>query len=255
MKKLLRRFRHSAFRALAWLESRYDRVYLVAEVPLHHARPEPWDLPNYVQPRDGRLRVLEIGSREVTGPSKARELFAAANADYVGFDYYPGRNVDVVGDVHSLASHFAEGDKFDIIYSIASFEHFAMPWIVALEIAKLLRVGGVVYVKTHFSFGTHERPWNFFQFSDMGLRVLFPRTLGFECLESGMSNPIVGRFSSLADRSLRFQPVIGLYCGSEYLGRKVEDARAFNWSSVSVEEVVMGTTYPAPAKTALNATP
>jgi hypothetical protein len=248
MKKFLKRLGRSGFTTLAWLESRFDRAYLVNDVQIHHTRPEPWDLPHYVQPRDGRLRVLEIGSREVTGPSKARELFADANADYVGFDYYPGRNVDVVGDVHRLASYFGESDKFDIIYTIASFEHFAMPWIVALEIAKLLKVGGVVYVKTHFSFGTHERPWNFFQFSDMGLRVLFPRALGFECLESGMSNPIVGRFSALADRSLRLQPVRGLYCGSEYLGRKVEDPQAFDWSGVSVEEVVMGTTYPAPAK-------
>jgi hypothetical protein len=34
-------------------------------------------------------------------------------------------------------------------------------------------VGGVLFVETHFSFSSHERPWHFFQFSDMALRVLF----------------------------------------------------------------------------------
>src|SRR5258706_1991733 len=62
------------------------------------------------------MRVLEIGSREVTGKSNVRERFA--NARYVGFDLYAGRNVDVVGDAHKLSSYFA-GEKFDLIYSSA----------------------------------------------------------------------------------------------------------------------------------------
>lgn len=194
--------------------------------------------------RSSGLRVLEIGSREVTGPSTARTQFA--NAEYVGFDYYPGRNVDIVGDVHHLSSYFKQGEKFDIIYTVACFEHFAMPWLVALEISKMLKVGGMLFVATHFSYGSHERPWNFFQFSDMGLRVLFSSALGFECIEAGMSGPIVGRFSAFTDKSVRFQPIKGLYCGSEYFGRKVRDEPSFDWNQVAIDEVVAGTTYPAP---------
>ncbi|MGC1781170.1 MAG: methyltransferase domain-containing protein [Acidobacteriaceae bacterium] len=205
------------------------------------------ELLRYVRSSEGvRLRVLEIGSREVTGPSKAKQDFANAGAEYVGFDYYPGRNVDVVGDVHRLSSYFDDDQKFDIIYSAACFEHFAMPWIVAVEVSKMLKVGGVLLVQTHFSFGAHERPWNFFQFSDMGLRVLFPDSLGFECMEAGMSNPIVGRFSSLAESRLRYQPIRGLYCSSEYLGRKVRDVKSFDWNRTSVAQIVSGTTYPPP---------
>ena len=189
-------------------------------------------------------RVLEIGSREVTGPSDARSKMPMAT--YVGFDYYAGKNVDVVGDVHRLSSYFEDGDKFDIIYSEACLEHFAMPWIAAVEIAKMLKVGGTLYVVTHFSYSSHERPWNFFQFSDMGLRVLFSSALGFECIEAGVSNPLVGRFSSLADEHLRYKRVTGLYCHSEYLGRKVREVPAFDWSHVDLMEVVSGTTYPAP---------
>jgi hypothetical protein len=121
-----------------------------------------------------------------------------------------------------------------------------MPWIVATEIAKLLKTGGIVLVKTHLSYGSHERPWHFFQFSDMALRVLFSPALGFECIEAGASNPMVGRFSSLAVGSLRFTPVTGLYCGSEFLGRKVKDVSQFDWDDVNLDQVVGATKYPSP---------
>jgi ubiquinone/menaquinone biosynthesis C-methylase UbiE len=191
------------------------------------------------------MRILEIGSREVTGASDARKRFA--KAEYVGFDYYPGPNVDVVGDAHKLSEYFKD-QKFDVIYTSACFEHFAMPWIVATEISKLLRVGGILFVETHFSFSSHERPWHFFQFSDMALRVLFSPALGIECIEAGMSNPIIGRFSSLADEYLRFRRVPALYCHSEFLGRKVREIEDFSWASVDLQQVVGETTYPEPAK-------
>ena len=189
------------------------------------------------------IKVLEIGSREVTGKSDARKRFS--NAEYVGFDYYPGPNVDVVGDAHKLSQYFGN-ERFDIIYSSAVFEHFAMPWLVATEITKLLKIGGIIFVETHFSFSSHERPWHFFQFSDMALRVLFSPALGIECIEAGASNPIVGRFSSLADDYLKFRPVAGLYCHSEFLGRKIRDVNQFDWRDVSIEEVLGRTRYPLP---------
>lgn len=188
--------------------------------------------------------VLEIGSREVTGRSDARARFAAA--DYTGFDYYPGNNVDVIGDVHHLEACLGDR-RFDLIYTKACFEHFAMPWIVTPQIARLLKVGGRVYVETHFSFSSHERPWNFFQFSDMGLRVLFPPALGIECIEAGMSNPMVGRFSRLADPYLRYGAISGLYCHSSFLGRKVREVEKFSWQDLVLDDVVAHTRYPEPA--------
>lgn len=186
------------------------------------------------------LRILEIGSREVTGPSKIRErLF---NADYVGFDFYPGDNVDVVGDAHKLSLYFDE--KFDIIFSLACFEHFAMPWVVAQEVNKLLKVGGFVLIETHFSYSSHERPWHFFQYSDMGLRALFPPAMGIKCLDAGMSNPIVGRFSSFAVKYLRRKPVTGLYCHSEFLGQKISAADDFSWEKLDLADVVGDSSYP-----------
>lgn len=226
------------------IESKFDSRYFSPDVQapklVGHG---VWQEYLYSQFARPGLRVLEIGSREVTSRSIARDRFAPA--EYVGFDYYAGPNVDVVGDAHKLSSYF-NNEKFDLVYSSAVFEHLAMPWVVATEISKLLKVGGTVFVETHFSFSSHERPWHFFQFSDMALRALFSRAMGFECVDAGMSNPIVGRFSSMADNYLRHKPVTNLYCHSEFLGRKVRDVGHFDWSGVDAAQVADNTTYPAP---------
>jgi len=227
------------------IENRFDKKSLAGDVPMSiivsHTK---WQSYLYEIGNKQGMRILEIGSREVTGPSSARNKFD--QAEYIGFDYYPGKNVDIVGDAHQLSSYFKVDEKFDIIYSSACFEHFAMPWIVAIEISKMLKVGGIVFVETHFSFSSHERPWHFFQFSDMALRILFSKALGFECIEAGMSNPIVGRFSSLADEYLKNKKVAGLYCHSEYLGQKIRNVENFDWKTVDLIDVIGGTKYPAP---------
>lgn len=242
---LSRKIGKKAYLALARGESLFDRFFLAKDVPLSKiAGHQKWQEYLYSIGNKEGCRILEIGSREVTGPSKARQQFS--KAEYIGFDFYPGDNVDIVGDAHRLSSYFQQQASFDLIYSAACFEHFAMPWVVALEIAKLLKVGGIVFVETHFSFSSHERPWNFFQFSDMGLKVLFSSALGFECIEAGMSNPMIGRFSALADDYLRYHPVPGLFCHSEYLGRKVRHVQSIDWATLDLAEVVGDTKYPNP---------
>lgn len=227
------------------VEARFDKYYPVPDVPISTTIAHKAWLEHLRQlGNESGKRILEVGSRESHYPAFGRQAFG--HAEYVGFDYYPGKNVDVVGDAHRLSSCFEGEERFDIIFSSSCFEHFAMPWVVAVEMARLLKVGGFVFVETHFSHSSHERPWHFFQFSDMGLRVLFPPALGFECVEAGMSNPLVGRFSSEADLYLRNQPVRGLYCHSQFLGRKVRDVRELDWGRLELAEVVGNTTYPLP---------
>jgi SAM-dependent methyltransferase len=194
---------------------------------------------------DPAVRVLEIGSREVVSASFWKRYIPCA--DYTGFDYLPGANVDVVGDAHQLSSYFPEA-VFDVIISSAVFEHLAMPWLVAEEISKILKVGGLVGIETHFSFAEHEMPWNFFQFNSEGLKILLNEQLGFEVLDAGMSNPMVGRFSIDASEYLVGKPIGGLYCHSSILARKnkqvLDKASApFNWRRLS-SAIRSGSSYP-----------
>lgn len=241
--ELLRRLAARAMRVVgsfAVYPFRFRKNRIPAPTWVGHAQ---W--PDYLAEKFNKegVRILEIGSRDVTG-HPLRSKFPLAS--YTGFDFYPGNNVDIAGDVHRLSSYFPPGEKFDLVFSSAVFEHLHMPWVVAIEISKVLAVGGFVFVETHFSFSSHERPWHFFQFSDMGLRSLFNRSLGFDLIDSGMSNPIVGYFDHTSDRNLRYRPVAELYCHSGILCRKRCDHLDFDWTSVDIDGVVEGSRYPPP---------
>jgi len=248
MKKLVIKILKLFYQIILKGESKFDGRYFDKDILSGKINHERWQ--GYLSELANKegMRILEVGSREVTSTSDARKIFSKAS--YTGFDLYPGPNVDVVGDAHRLSSYFNAGEKFDLIYSSACFEHFAMPWQVAKEISKLLKVNGLVFVETHFSFSTHERPWHFFHFTDMGLKVLFSKAMGFECIEAGFSNPVVGRFSSLAAKYLVNRPVAGLYCHTEFLGRKIKDVENFYWENADITDLTDGTRYPAPKKEA-----
>jgi SAM-dependent methyltransferase len=193
------------------------------------------------------LRVLEIGSRAVVSDSLWRSVIP--QADYVGFDIQEGHNVDIVGDAHRLSDYFAE-ESFDVVISFAVFEHLAMPWIVAEEIAKVLAPGGHLCVETHFSYSEHELPWHFFQFNNRALEMLFCPELGFEVIDSGLDSPIVGRFSQFAADYLRGREVPDLYCHSSIIAKKTSACRAdltegtFDWRSV-LRRITTETSYPS----------
>ena len=196
----------------------------------------------YIQERfdmDGK-EILEVGSRNKRGVPGIKQLFSKAN--YTGFDIYPGVNVDVVGDAHELSKYFDK--KFDLILSSAVFEHLAMPWKVSTEMIKLLKMGGCIFIETHYCYSSHARPWHFFQFSENALDVLFPEKFGIKCLRKGCSNLIEGRFSEYASEYLQGRQVPGLYCHSEYLGQKVNEIDNLSWDRVCLEDVVGTTKYP-----------
>lgn len=141
MNKLLKQILLNFRKLPLLIESRFDKEFLAPDVPMSRlVSHQKWAKYLYEIGNKPGMSVLEIGSREVTGASNARKEFS--KAEYVGFDYYPGDNVDIVGDAHKLSSYFENGKQFDIVFSSAVFEHFAMPWIVATEIAKILKVGG-----------------------------------------------------------------------------------------------------------------
>lgn len=158
-----------------------------------------------------------------------------------------GANVDVVGDAHCLSSYFAPG-SFDLVISFAVFEHLAMPWIVAEEISKILKVGGHVAVETHFSFSEHELPWHYFQFNSNALGALFNEELGFRCIDRGHDTPMVGRFASGAAPYLVGSGVGNLWCHYSIISKKIKEVvisdQVFEWRS-ALRGVVANTCYPS----------
>ena len=191
------------------------------------------------------IKILEIGSRAVNSDSLWK-IFTP-DSSYTGFDYLEGKNVNVIGDAHRLSDYFAP-DSFDIVISFAVFEHLAMPWLVAEEIAKVLKLNGLVCVETHFSFSEHELPWHFFHYHPNALEIIFCKELGFETIDSGLDNPIVGRFSNYASPYLKGKLVPDLYCHSSIVTRKtahcIERNDIFDWRKV-LKRLNAESSYPA----------
>ncbi len=168
--------------------------------------------------------ALEVGSRDRSG--RTREDTVPAGWSYTGFDILAGPNVDVVGDAHRLGSHFPP-ESFDAVFSVATFEHLAMPWKAAVEINKVLKVGGLVFVASHQCWPLHEEPWDFFRFSDAAWRSLFNASTGFEVVSAVMGEPaeVVAHIAN---------PITaGLGSGVGYLGSSViavkTGASAVDW--------------------------
>jgi len=134
----------------------------------------------------GPARVLEIGGRARSG-NLVGSIFRPGT-ERVGLDILPGDGVDVVGDAHRLGELF-EPESFDGVFSISVWEHLAMPWKVALEANRILKVGGLIHVSTHPAWPLHDRPWDFFRFSTDGFRMLFNETTGFEIVEASEGIP------------------------------------------------------------------
>lgn len=193
----------------------------------------------------GQGKVLELGSRQVvkSGQSK-RSLFP--NCTFIGFDYYPDANTDVVGDAHELSKFF--GAEFDAVLSLAVFEHLAMPWVVAAEISKVLKIGGLTFHSTHFAFPLHERPWDFWRYTDQSLRVLFSPPLGFEIIRTAFDTPARLHPDTPRD-DLMHLPLEAVWVGISVLARKTAniDPGRFVWSASVAECLGEQSHYPTPA--------
>ena len=236
--KKLRRYVTRLIGFITSFPARFYKHTIPQPVKVSHSKWVDYLSQNFNKPG---VRVLEIGSRVVTG-SNYRDKFEKAK--YVGFDFHHGENVDIVGDAHKLSGYFSSKERFDLIFSSAVFEHLHMPWVVAEEINKILNIGGCVFIETHFSFASHERPWHFFQFSDKALRSLFSNAMGYKLIDSGLSNPMFGFFAHSSDKYLRYKPITELYCHSEILVKKVNEVKEFDWRTVDIDEIVEGTRYP-----------
>lgn len=186
-------------------------------------------------------KVLELGSRNVTGVLR-NDIFPNAS-EYVGFDILEGENVDVVGDVHQLSKYVGE-NSFDIVFSTSTFEHLLFPWKAALEINKVLKVGGYVVTATHTAWPEHEMPWDFWRFPKNSFHAMFNKATGYE-IERLIEGRPMRAFPLYSDKPMRYlciHKINGLvFC----LARKTKDydAKKLAWD-IDIEDVV-DTMYPA----------
>lgn len=76
------------------------------------------------------------------------------------------RNTDVLADVHQLP--FVD-QAFDAVLALNAFEHYRDPPQAAREIARVLKPGGRVFIRTAFLQPLHEPPWHFYNATRFGV--------------------------------------------------------------------------------------
>jgi len=186
-------------------------------------------------------KVLEVGSRDVSGIIR-KAHFCNGNG-YTGFDFHAGKNVDVVGDAHELSRYF-ERDSFDAIFSVSVFEHLAMPWKAVIEMNRVLKPGGLLFIATHPCWPGHEQPWDFWRFQVESFKVLLNSKTGFQieqCLE-GVPGKIVPLVEDMAVKTLI---QCDAFLSIAVLAKKVSNVEEpFLWDFSPRE--IMQTQYPTP---------
>jgi SAM-dependent methyltransferase len=127
-------------------------------------------------------RVLDIGGRDRSKMDLSSQFSVK---EYVVLDILPGSNVDIVADAHEM-SRVLEPESFDYVISLSVFEHILMPWKVAIEINRVLKLGGLAWISTHQTIGMHDNPWDFWRFSDTSWDALFNKSTGFRIVDRVM---------------------------------------------------------------------
>jgi len=112
------------------------------------------------------LRILDLGSQDVNG--SYRSLFSKQPWNYVGVDMATGNNVDIVLRTPYVWNEVSS-ESADVIISGQTFEHIQYFWITMLEVARVLKPGGLCCILAPSSGPEHRNPWDCFRYYPDGM--------------------------------------------------------------------------------------
>lgn len=139
-----------------WLHPRY-----LAHAPLRHA------IRQFAPRAQGTL--LDIGC----GRKPYQQLFAAYVTHYLGIDWIASmhglQNVDIVGTTLQLP---IADNHIDTVLATEVMEHVPQPEQMLAEIYRVLRPGGIVILSVPLHEPLHELPYDYYRYTDGGLRFL-----------------------------------------------------------------------------------
>jgi hypothetical protein len=133
--------------------------------------------------------VVEIGSYDLCGgPMKSA---SAHHAIYVGMDLCAGNGVDcVMYDPYVIP---AVSDYYDAAVSTSTFEHIEMPWLTFLEMVRVVKPGGLIYINAPSNGPYHRHPtdcWRYYLDAGPALAKWANRNgYSVEVLETGIGEP------------------------------------------------------------------
>lgn len=128
---------------------------------------------------DSPLSVADIGSYDVNG--SYRPIFEKPGWTYKGIDLSSGPNVDIVLDSPYVLP--LESDSVDLVVSGQAFEHVEYFWVTWLEMARIVKPGGMIFLIAPSRGPEHSFPVDCWRFYPDGYRAL-AKYAGLELLEA-----------------------------------------------------------------------
>jgi SAM-dependent methyltransferase len=137
---------------------------------------------------DAFQKVVELGSQDVNGSLRDH---CPPKAQYIGLDMVAAKGVDLVvaqGESLPIAS-----GSVDVVVTSSAFEHDTCFWDTFLELVRILRPGGLLYVNAPSNHHFHRYPldcWRFYPDAGIALvRWAERRAMPIELVESFVALP------------------------------------------------------------------
>ena len=135
-------------------------------------------------------RIAEIGSQIITNQKSLRDILRTRAVNYVGIDFVDAKGVDIVlADPYQIPT---EADYADVVVSSSCIEHAEFFWLTFLEIVRICKPGGLIYINAPSNGSFHRYPvdcWRFYPDSGVALQNWANRSVSsVVLLESYISN-------------------------------------------------------------------
>jgi SAM-dependent methyltransferase len=149
--------------------------------------------------------ILEVGSKDYGNTISFRDVYPGN--EYVGVDLSPGKDVDRVIDLAAGIGDLAEG-HFALVICCSVLEHVRRPWLMAENLARILRPGGTLYVSVPWVWRYHAYPDDYFRFSWSGVAELFP---GFQWSRRALSTNVPDEFVEITGNGANLDNALAAY--------------------------------------------
>jgi SAM-dependent methyltransferase len=114
------------------------------------------------------IKVLDLGFQDVNGSLRS---VAPKKAEYIGVDFADGMGDDIkITEPYKLPF---EDNFFDVAVSSSCFEHSEFFWLSFLELLRVLKLDGLLYINAPSNGSFHRYPvdcWRFYPDSGIALQ-------------------------------------------------------------------------------------
>jgi len=132
--------------------------------------------------KDREFLIIDLGSQSISGMKTYKGIFNGFERwVYKGVDIAAGENVDIVlSDPYRWVK--IEDESIDVLITGQTLEHIEYPWLTMLEIARVLKPGGVACIIAPSSGPEHKYPVDCWRIYPDGMRAL-AKYSGLEVIE------------------------------------------------------------------------